>query len=338
MPQWNCRCAEQIETAQTNRNADRPEIGYAPTVVQQAHYDPWGVKLPMFSTNGFDKYKGSPEDRFKYNGKEQQPDIGYYDYGARMYDPTIGRWFGVDLLSEMYFSYSTYAYVLNNPINLIDPNGMEVNEHYEGSEAQEKFRELKDKTKKREDDKPKVQTEEQRLSEIVTINGNKYHKNTGNIFASVGNKINSFFGGDSDYFVEHKPYDPIEDNALHETVNTGIGFLLGGVVLKVAGKAIGTIIGESSELSAAPLYSVVKESASKYSINFNKGSATEFYKTLNPAWNGTFAYTKDVFSTTSFTTQSGVKVIFNTTSNSTEQASVKIISKEVQYLFRFPNL
>ncbi len=44
-----CRCAEQIETAQTNRNADRPEIGYAPTVVQQAHYDPWGVKLPMFS-------------------------------------------------------------------------------------------------------------------------------------------------------------------------------------------------------------------------------------------------------------------------------------------------
>ncbi len=36
-----CRYAEQIETAQT-----KPEIGYAPTVVQQAHYDPWGVKFP----------------------------------------------------------------------------------------------------------------------------------------------------------------------------------------------------------------------------------------------------------------------------------------------------
>lgn len=110
-----CRCAEQIETAQT-----KPEVGYAPTVVQMAHYDPWGIKLPLFLTNGKDRYQGSPEDRFKYNGKEQQPDIGYYDYGARMYDPTVGRWFGIDPLSELDFEESPYNYVDNNPINRID--------------------------------------------------------------------------------------------------------------------------------------------------------------------------------------------------------------------------
>jgi RHS repeat-associated protein len=118
-----CRCAEQIETAQTNRNADRPEIGYAPTVVQMAHYDPWGVKLPLFLSNGFDKYKGSPEDRFKYNGKEQQPDIGYYDYGARMYDPTTGRWFGIDPLALLSCNVSPYTFVKNDPINYIDIGG-----------------------------------------------------------------------------------------------------------------------------------------------------------------------------------------------------------------------
>jgi hypothetical protein len=73
------------------------------------------------------------------------------------------------------------------------------------------------------------------------------------------------------------------------------------------------------------LYTVVKESSSKYSVLLNQGSASAFYKTLNPAWNGAFQYTKGVFSTTSFTTATGTKVIFNTTSKSTLLPSVKII-------------
>ena len=60
---------------------------------------------------------------YKYNGKELQ-ETGMYDYGARMYMPDIGRFGTQDALGEMYYSYSPYGYVANNPIKFIDPTGM----------------------------------------------------------------------------------------------------------------------------------------------------------------------------------------------------------------------
>ncbi|MEO1417827.1 MAG: DUF6443 domain-containing protein, partial [Bacteroidota bacterium] len=67
----------------------------------------------------------SPENQYLYNGKELQDELnlGWYDYGARMYDPTVGRWNGVDELAELYLESSTFTYVINNPISYIDPDG-----------------------------------------------------------------------------------------------------------------------------------------------------------------------------------------------------------------------
>ena len=48
-----------------------------------------------------------------------------YDYSARYMDPALGRFSTVDPLAEKYYSISPYAYCMNNPILLIDPNGME---------------------------------------------------------------------------------------------------------------------------------------------------------------------------------------------------------------------
>ncbi|MDX2248540.1 MAG: RHS repeat-associated core domain-containing protein [Bacteroidia bacterium] len=67
----------------------------------------------------------SPGNAYLYNGKELQDELGlgWYDYGARMYAPDEGRWKGVDAMGEKYLSWSTYNYVMGNPVIYIDPDG-----------------------------------------------------------------------------------------------------------------------------------------------------------------------------------------------------------------------
>uniref|UniRef100_UPI002481245A RHS repeat domain-containing protein n=1 Tax=Flexithrix dorotheae TaxID=70993 RepID=UPI002481245A len=74
--------------------------------------------------------KGSPDHKFQYNGKEKQEDfdLNWYDYGWRNYDPALGRWHGVDGMSEKYVSYSPYHYAGNNPIRNYDIDGNEFTE------------------------------------------------------------------------------------------------------------------------------------------------------------------------------------------------------------------
>jgi RHS repeat-associated protein len=49
--------------------------------------------------------------------------LNWIDYGARFYDPQIGRWNTIDRFSEKYTSFSPYQYAGNNPIKTIDVNG-----------------------------------------------------------------------------------------------------------------------------------------------------------------------------------------------------------------------
>ena len=62
---------------------------------------------------------------YKYNGKEldRKGGLGWYDYGARMYDAALGRFMKTDRFSEKYVSLSPYQYGANNPVNNIDVNG-----------------------------------------------------------------------------------------------------------------------------------------------------------------------------------------------------------------------
>ncbi len=62
---------------------------------------------------------------YKYNGKEldRKSGLDWYDYGARHYDATIGRWHVVDPLAEKYYSISPYVYCGNEPVGRIDPDG-----------------------------------------------------------------------------------------------------------------------------------------------------------------------------------------------------------------------
>lgn len=68
--------------------------------------------------------RGAGKTDYRYNGKELQRETNYIDYGARQYDPQIGRWHVQDPMGNLYYNTSPYAYVRNNPILRIDPNGM----------------------------------------------------------------------------------------------------------------------------------------------------------------------------------------------------------------------
>jgi len=89
-----------------------------PVVVQTNDYFPFGMSL----SNAI-SHSDNP-NKHKYNGKEEQEMPGkWLDYGARFYDPALGRWHAIDPKADWYYSMSPYNYAANNPIILKDPNG-----------------------------------------------------------------------------------------------------------------------------------------------------------------------------------------------------------------------
>ncbi|KDN55708.1 RHS repeat-associated core domain-containing protein [Flavobacterium seoulense] len=98
-------------------------------VVQEENdYYPFGLKHTGY---GYGQVVNS-DYKYKYNGKELQDEniggiqLNLYDYGARNYDPALGRWMNVDPLAEKYYNYSLYSYVGNMPTIAIDPDGKKI--------------------------------------------------------------------------------------------------------------------------------------------------------------------------------------------------------------------
>ena len=75
-------------------------------------------------------YRNTPKiDNFKFTGKEDLPETGYTDFGARLYDKLVPRFITIDPLSETSRRFSPYTYALDNPLRFIDPDGMKAKSH-----------------------------------------------------------------------------------------------------------------------------------------------------------------------------------------------------------------
>src|SRR5699024_9089030 len=223
-----------------------PETGDV-AILKELHYYPFGLqhqgyvdthqifpgiigvgKVELFPVRNYldDSY------RYTFGGKEEQPELGlnWIDHHARNYDAALGRWMSPDPLAEEYSSWSPYNYVMNNPVRDVDPTGMYVEEAPESGQDWIKNRygfylwdnnAVNQKTTRSGwtyvgEDLP---SEVGSYHILTEIEGNLYHKNTTNLGSRALNKINSWFGGSDDYFVEHKSFDPVTENTLNEGVN-----------------------------------------------------------------------------------------------------------------------
>jgi RHS repeat-associated protein len=108
-------------------------------IKEENHYYPFGLQHANYNVD-YLEYQEIGENvvlypplnandklryNYKYNGKELQDELGLnmYDYGARNYDPALGRWMNIDPLAEKRQWLSPYNYVQNNPLIRIDPDG-----------------------------------------------------------------------------------------------------------------------------------------------------------------------------------------------------------------------
>ncbi len=95
-------------------------LGLRASVSSFRDYYPYGMQMA--------KRKGTSSTyRYGFNGMEGDDEVkgkgNSLNFGARIYDPRIGRWLSRDAFARDYVPISSYVFALNNPIYFVDPDG-----------------------------------------------------------------------------------------------------------------------------------------------------------------------------------------------------------------------
>jgi len=114
----------RLSYADINKNGT---IEPASEILEENNYYPFGLKHKGYN-EVVNSNRSESAEAYKFGGKELNDELGLdlYDFGARNYDPAIGRWLNVDPLAEKFNSITPYNYVYNNPIFFVDPDGMDI--------------------------------------------------------------------------------------------------------------------------------------------------------------------------------------------------------------------
>ena len=164
-------------------------INPATEIIEENNYYPFGLQQKGYNTN-VSPSGNALAQQWSFNGKEFSQDLqlNSYDFGARNYDPALGRWMNIDPHAENYFSISPYVSFANNPISFVDPTGRDISfwklNNKTGEWETATYEELDEKTQKSLEAFAKTDI------------GNKFLGQ----FAKKGDKIGEVeFGADGEY-------------------------------------------------------------------------------------------------------------------------------------------
>ncbi len=167
-------------------------------------YHPFGEEIGLRGGRNADpqKYVGDAV-RQKFNGKERDAESGFDYFGARYYASLQGRFTSCDpaLTSGNVAdpqTWNRYSYVLNNPLILIDPDGLYVFDRKVSTEEQERFNESLKKAREYLKTLKEGSEDYLKLSRALAVYGEKGEKNGVKIFSAT--QEGSAEGGHVDVF------------------------------------------------------------------------------------------------------------------------------------------